>query len=254
MTMTERARLTETAEWQALRRHHNDLRYVELRELFRADPERGTRLTAEGADLFVDYSKQRLTDDTIRLLVDLARACGVEERRDAMFRGEKINVTEDRAVLHVALRAPRDAVIEVDGVNVVPEVHEVLDRMRGFSDRVRSGDWTGFTGRRIEAIVNVGIGGSDLGPRMATTALAAFSDRSMTYRFVSNVDGTDFREATRDLDPETTLFIIASKTFTTLETMANARSAREWALAKLGDDAAVAAHFVAVSTNEAEVR
>jgi glucose-6-phosphate isomerase len=247
------AGITTTDEWRALVAHHAEIRDTHLRALFADDADRGTRLVATAGDVVLDYSKHRVTDDTLTLLAAVVRRAGVEARRDAMFRGEKINVTEDRAVLHVALRAPRDAVIEVDGVNVVPEVHEVLDRMRGFSDRVRSGDWTGFTGRRIEAIVNVGIGGSDLGPRMATTALAAFSDRSMTYRFVSNVDGTDFREATRDLDPETTLFIIASKTFTTLETMTNARSAREWALAKLGDDAAVAAHFVAVSTNEAEV-
>jgi len=247
------AGIVETEEWHALLAHHSEVADRHLRDLFAEDPERGTRFVAEAGDIVLDYSKHRVTADTLTLLAAVVRRAGVEARRDAMFRGEKINVTEDRAVLHVALRAPRDAVIEVDGVNVVPEVHEVLDRMRGFSDRVRSDDWTGFTGRRIEAIVNVGIGGSDLGPRMATTALAAFSDRSMTYRFVSNVDGTDFREATRDLDPETTLFIIASKTFTTLETMTNARSAREWALAKLGDDAAVAAHFVAVSTNEAEV-
>jgi glucose-6-phosphate isomerase len=247
------AGIVDTEEWRALLTHHCELRERHLRELFADDPQRGTRFTAEAGDIVLDYSKHRLTAETIGLLVAVARRAGVEQLRDAMFRGDKINITEDRAVLHVALRAPRDAVIEVDGVNVVPEVHAVLDRMGDFSDRVRSGAWTGHTGRRIEAVVNIGIGGSDLGPRMATTALAPFSDRSMTYRFVSNVDGTDFREATRDLDPETTLFIIASKTFTTLETMTNARTARAWSLDALGDDAAVAEHFVAVSTNEAEV-
>src|SRR4051812_617305 len=247
------AGIEQTEEWRALLAHHTELSDRHLRDLFADDPDRGTRLVAEAGDIVLDYSKHRLTATTIDLLVAVARRAGVETLRDAMFRGEKINVTEDRAVLHVALRAPRDAVIEVDGVNVVPEVHAVLDRMGAFADRVRSGDWTGHTGRRIEAVVNIGIGGSDLGPRMATTALAAFAERSISYRFVSNVDGADFREATRDLDPETTLFIIASKTFTTLETMTNARTARDWALAKLGDDAAVAKHFVAVSTNEAEV-
>jgi glucose-6-phosphate isomerase len=255
MTMTERVRLTETAEWQALRRHHNDLRYVELRELFRSDPERGTRLTAEGADLFLDYSKQRLTDDTIRLLIDLARACGLEERRDAMFRGERINVTEDRAVLHVALRAPRGDRIELEGRNVVDDVHEVLDRMSAFTDRVRGGDWKGHTGKRIRNVINIGIGGSDLGPAMATEALANYRDRDMSFRFVSNVDGTDLREATIDLDPAETLVIVSSKTFTTLETLTNAKSARTWLVDGLGgDESAVAKHFVAVSTNEAKVR
>jgi glucose-6-phosphate isomerase len=201
--------ITSTEEWRALLAHHADLRDRHLRDLFATDADRGTRLVAEAGDIVLDYSKHRVTDETLTLLAAVVRRAGVEARRDAMFRGEKINVTEDRAVLHVALRAPRGTVIEVDGVNVVSQVHEVLDRMRSFTDRVRSGEWTGHTGRRIEAVVNVGIGGSDLGPRMATTALAAFSDRSMTYRFVSNVDGTDFREATRDLDPETTLFIIA---------------------------------------------
>ncbi|MFL5755927.1 MAG: glucose-6-phosphate isomerase [Chloroflexota bacterium] len=253
--MTERVRLTETAEWQALRRHHNDLRYVELRELFRSDPERGTRLTAEGADLFLDYSKQRLTDDTIRLLIDLARACGLEERRDAMFRGERINVTEDRAVLHVALRAPRGDRIELEGRNVVDDVHEVLDRMSAFTDRVRGGDWKGHTGKRIRNVINIGIGGSDLGPAMATEALANYRDRDMSFRFVSNVDGTDLREATIDLDPAETLVIVSSKTFTTLETLTNAKSARTWLVDGLGgDESAVAKHFVAVSTNEAKVR
>ncbi len=241
--------ISETPEWQALLAHHETLRDRHLRDLFAADPARGEALVAEVDGLLLDYSKHRLTAETIALLAAVARRAGVEELRDAMFRGDPINITEGRSVLHVALRAPRDAVIEADGVDVVPEVHAVLDRMGEFADRVRSGAWTGHTGRRIDAVVNIGIGGSDLGPRMAVTALAAFSDRNMRYRFVSNVDGSDFREATRDLDPETTLFVIASKTFTTLETMTNAHSAREWALAKLGDDAAVAKHFVAVSTN-----
>jgi glucose-6-phosphate isomerase len=247
------AGIVDTEEWRALLAHHHAVHERHLRDLFAEDPERGTRFVAEAGDIVLDYSKHRVTAETMALLAAVARRAGVEQLRDAMFRGEKINITEDRAVLHVALRAPRGAVIEVDGVDVVPEVHAVLDRMGDFSDRVRSGAWTGHTGRRIEAVVNIGIGGSDLGPRMATTALAPFSDRSMTYRFVSNVDGTDFREATRDLDPETTLFIVASKTFTTLETMTNARTARAWCLDALGDDAAVAEHFVAVSTNEAEV-
>ena len=247
------AEITETSEWQALLRHHESMRDGHLRELFAAEPDRGDTMVAEVDGLLLDYSKHRLTSETIELLAAVARRAGVEELRDAMFRGDAINVTEHRSVLHVALRAPRDAVITVDGVNVVPEVHAVLDRMGTFADRVRNGDWTGHTGRRIEAVVNIGIGGSDLGPRMAVTALAAFSDRAVQYRFVSNVDGSDFQEATRDLDPETTLFIVASKTFTTLETMTNAHSARSWALAKLGDDAAVAKHFVAVSTNAAEV-
>ena len=247
------ARVVDSAEWNALVAHYDDVKDRHLREFFADDPQRGADLTATAGDLFLDYSKHRLTADTIGLLADVARRAGVEELRDAMFRGDPINVTEHRSVLHIALRAPRDAEIVVDGVNVVAEVHGVLDRIAAFADRVRSGDWTGHTGKRIDAIVNIGIGGSDLGPRMATTALAAFSDRSMRYRFVSNVDGSAFREATQDLDPETTLFIVASKTFTTLETMTNARSAREWSLAKLGDDAAVARHFVAVSTNAAEV-
>ena len=247
------ARVVDSAEWNALVAHYDELKDRHLREFFDDDPERGETLTATAGDLFLDYSKHRLTATTIGLLTDVARRAGVEELRDAMLRGDPINVTEHRSVLHVALRAPRDAEVVVDGVNVVAQVHDVLDRMAAFSNRVRSGKWTGHTGKRIDAIVNIGIGGSDLGPRMATTALAAFSQRSMRYRFVSNVDGSDFREATRDLDPETTLFIVASKTFTTLETMTNARSAREWSLAKLGDDAAVARHFVAVSTNAEEV-
>ena len=247
------AQIVDTEEWRALVAHHDVIKDRHLRDLFAADPDRGEQLVAEAGDLYLDYSKHRLTAETVALLGALARRAGVEQLRDAMFRGDEINITEHRAVLHVALRAPRGAVIEVDGVNVVPEVHAVLDRMSAFAHQVRTGDWTGHTGRRIEAIVNIGIGGSDLGPRMATTALAAFSHRAMVYRFVSNVDGSDFREATRDLDPETTLFIVTSKTFTTLETMTNARSARDWSLAKLIDDTAVAKHFVAVSTNAAEV-
>ena len=247
------AGITDTDEWQALSAHHFEVKDTHLRDLFSANPTRGEQLVAEAGDLYLDYSKHRLTADTVGLLAALARRAGVEQLRDAMFHGDAINITEHRAVLHVALRAPRGSVVEVDGVNVVPEVHAVLDRMSAFAHQVRTGDWKGHTGRRIEAVVNIGIGGSDLGPRMATTALAAFSDRAIVYRFVSNVDGSDFREATRDLDPETTLFIVASKTFTTLETMTNAQSARDWSLAKLEDDTAVAKHFVAVSTNAAAV-
>ncbi len=246
-------RIDQTPEWQALLDHHRELGAVQLRDLFAEQPDRGETMVLEAGDVYLDYSKNRITPATVDLLVALARRAGVEARRDAMFAGEKINVTEDRAVLHVALRAPRGERIEVDGVDVVPQVHAVLDRMGDFSDRIRSGAWTGHTGKRIRNVVNVGIGGSDLGPRMATTALADFSDRSLTFRFVSNVDGTDFYESTRDLDPEETLFIIASKTFTTLETMTNARTARQWCLARLGDDAAIAKHFVAVSTNADEV-
>ncbi|HEY3724328.1 MAG TPA: glucose-6-phosphate isomerase [Acidimicrobiia bacterium] len=246
-------RIVDTPEWRALQAHYEATRDVHLRTLFADEPDRGEQLCLEVGDLYLDYSKNRLTAETMALLAALARGAGVEQLRDAMFAGEKINITEDRAVLHVALRAPKGEKILVDGVDVVPEVHRVLDKMSDFSDRVRSGAWTGHTGKRIRNVVNVGIGGSDLGPRMATVALADFSERSMTFRFVSNVDGTDFFECTRDLDPEETLFIIASKTFTTLETMTNARTAREWSLAKLGDDAAVAKHFVAVSTNAEEV-
>jgi glucose-6-phosphate isomerase len=245
--------LTGRPEWQALRSHHASLRDVHLRALFASDPDRGERLTAEGAGLYLDYAKNRVTDETIRLLVRLAEACGLRERIDAMFRGEKLNVTEDRAVLHVALRAPRGRPIAVDGVDVVPEVHAVLDRMSAFAERVRSGAWLGFTGRRIRNVVNVGIGGSDLGPVMAYEALRHYSERAMTFRFVSNVDGADLVEATRDLDPAETLFIIASKTFTTLETMTNAHSARAWTLAALRDERAIAHHFAAVSTNAAGV-
>ena len=242
--------LREHPVWQALEAHHAHIEPRHLREMFETDPGRGTRMTLEDVGLCLDYSKHRATDETVGLLVALAKACGVEERRDAMFAGEKINVTEDRAVLHVALRAPRGTVIEVDGHDVVPDVHAVLDRMGEFSDRVRSGAWTGHTGRRIRNVVNIGIGGSDLGPVMAYRALRHFSQRDLRFEFVSNVDGTDFVESTRDLDPEETLFIVASKTFTTLETMTNAHTARAWLLHGLGgDEAAVARHFVALSTN-----
>jgi glucose-6-phosphate isomerase len=246
-------RIVDTDEWRELARHYDQLRDTHLRDLFRDEPDRGESMVLEAGDLYLDYSKNRLTPDTIRLLVALARRAGVEQLRDAMFAGEKINITERRAVLHVALRAPRGEQITVDGQDVVPQVHAVLDRMGDFAQRVRSGAWTGHTGQRIRNVINIGIGGSDLGPRMAYEALRDFSDRSMTFRFVSNVDGTDFWEATRDLDPAETLFIVASKTFTTLETMTNAQTARQWTLAALGDDRAVAKHFVAVSTNEAEV-
>jgi glucose-6-phosphate isomerase len=239
--------------WTALDAHYKDVRSLHLRELFAKDPNRGKSLTAEGAGVYLDYSKNRITGETLSLLLRLAQACGLREKIDAMFGGEKINVSEKRAVLHVALRAPKGASIILDGKNVVPEVHAVLDKMSHFSARVRNGEWRGHTGKRIKGVVNVGIGGSDLGPVMAYEALRAYTDRSMTFRFVSNVDGTDFVEAVRDLDPAETLFIISSKTFTTLETMTNARAARAWALAGLGDESAVAKHFVAVSTNAAEV-
>ena len=245
--------LTERPAWKALADHHAKLRDVHLRSLFADDPKRGERLVAEGAGLFLDYSKHRVTDETLRLLLALADEVGLRPRIDAMFRGEKINVTENRAVLHTALRAPRGTTIVVDGEDVVPKVHAVLDRMADFSTRVRSGVWKGHTGKRIRAVVNIGIGGSDLGPVMAYEALRQYSDRDLTMRFVSNVDGTDFVEATRDLDPAETLFVVSSKTFTTLETMTNANTARAWSLAALRDDAAVARHFVAVSTNAKEV-
>jgi len=245
--------LTQRPAWKSLQTHFEAIRDVHLRDLFAKDPQRGERMTLEVGDFYFDYSKNRLTDETIQLLIQLAEQSGVRERMEAMFRGEKINVTENRAVLHVALRAPRDAVIEVDGKNVVPEVHAVLDRMAAFSDRIRSGEWKGHTGKRIRNVINIGIGGSDLGPAMAYDALRAYSDRNLTFRFVSNVDGTDIAEATHDLDPEETLFIVASKTFTTQETLANAHTAREWALKKLGGEEAVARHFVAVSTNAKEV-
>ena len=245
--------LTQRPAWKSLQTHFEAIRDVHLRDLFAKDPQRGERMTLEVGDFYFDYSKNRLTDETIQLLIQLAEQSGVRERMEAMFRGEKINVTENRAVLHVALRAPRDAVIEVDGKNVVPEVHAVLDKMAAFSDRIRSGEWKGHTGKRIRNVINIGIGGSDLGPAMAYDALRAYSDRNLTFRFVSNVDGTDIAEATHDLDPEETLFIVASKTFTTQETLANAHTAREWALKKLGGEEAVARHFVAVSTNAKEV-
>jgi glucose-6-phosphate isomerase len=246
--------LASRAAWKALVADHEKVRDLHLRQLFADDPKRGERLTLEAVGLFLDYSKNRVTDETLRLLVRLAEECGLRARIDAMFRGEKINVTEDRAVLHVALRAPKGASIVVDGRNVVPDVHAVLDRMADFSNRVRSGAWRGHTGRRIKNVVNVGIGGSDLGPVMAYEALRFYSERSMTFRFVSNVDGNDFAESTRDLDPAETLFVISSKTFTTLETMTNARTARDWALEGLGGDPkAVARHFVAVSTNAGKV-
>ncbi|MFO0801817.1 MAG: glucose-6-phosphate isomerase [Gemmataceae bacterium] len=242
-------RLTTLPAWKALAAHRDRLAGTTLRQLFDTDPSRGERLVAESAGVFLDFSKNRITAETLKLLVQLADECKLRDRIEAMFRGEKINITENRAVLHTALRAKPDAVIEVDGKNVVPDVHEVLTRMAGFADRVRSGAWTGFTGKRIRNIVNIGIGGSDLGPVMAYEALRHYSQRDLRFRFISNVDGTDFAEVTRDLDPAETLVIVCSKTFTTQETMANAESARSWLLAALQDPAAVAKHFVAVSTN-----
>ena len=247
------ARIDQTPEWQALQRHHQELKDTHLRDLFAADPGRGEALTCEAGDLYLDWSKNRVTAETVRLLVALAERAGLRERIAAMFAGERINVTEDRAVLHVALRAPEGSSILVDGHDVVPEVHAVLARMRGFAEEVRSGRWLGHTGRPIRNVVNLGIGGSDLGPAMAYEALRAWSDRSRTFRFVSNVDGADIAEATRDLDPAETLFIVCSKTFTTIETLTNARTARAWLLDALGDQAAVGRHFVAVSTNAAKV-
>ncbi|WP_329287049.1 glucose-6-phosphate isomerase [Streptomyces sp. NBC_01455] len=254
MNADTRTRLDRTPEWTALGEHREELADTHLRDLFAADPGRGSGYTLRVGDLHVDYSKHLVTDETLRLLRELAVATDVFGLRDAMFRGEKINVTEGRAVLHTALRAPRDAVVEVDGENVVPAVHAVLDRMAGFAERVRSGEWTGHTGRRIKNVVNIGIGGSDLGPAMAHDALRSFTDRGLTVRFVSNVDGADLHEAVRDLDPAETLFIIASKTFTTIETITNATSARSWLLAglKAGPEA-VARHFVALSTNAGKV-
>src|SRR5262245_54911838 len=237
--------LTSRPSWKALQAHQEKIRDVHLRKLFADDARRGERMTAEAAGIFLDYSKNRVTDETLALLRALAEESGLRERIDAMFRGEKINVTEKRAVLHVALRAPRGASITVDGKNVIPDVHEVLDRMAAFSNRVRSGAFVGHTGKRIKNVVNIGIGGSDLGPVMAYEALRHYSQRDLTFRFVSNVDATDFAEAVRDLDPEETLFIVCSKTFTTQETLANAKTARDWALLKLGDQAAIAKHFVA---------
>ncbi len=246
--------LTERQAWKELDLHSQKVRRQHLRELFAADPERGKRLTCEAAGLYLDYSKNRITDETIDLLLQLAKESGLRERIDAMFGGEKINRTENRAVLHVALRAPLGESILVDGHDVVPDVHQVLQKMADFCNRVRSGAWTGHTGKRIRNVVNIGIGGSDLGPVMAYEALKYYSDRAMTFRFVSNVDGTDFAEAVRDLDPAETLFIVSSKTFTTLETMTNAHTAREWSMKALGGDPkSVARHFVAVSTNAAEV-
>jgi glucose-6-phosphate isomerase len=241
--------LTERDSWRALARHYQEVRGSHVRELFDGDPGRGERLVAEGAGLYLDYSKNRITDETIELLVALADDCGMPERREAMFRGDRINVSENRSVLHVALRMPRDRSLVVDGVDVVKEVHEVLDRMAAFCEKVRSGEWRGHTGKAIRNVINIGIGGSDLGPVMAYEALRHYSRRDMTFRFVSNVDGTDFVESTRDLDPEETLFIVSSKTFTTLETMTNAHTARQWTLDALGDESAIAKHFVAVSTN-----
>src|SRR5580700_6381539 len=241
--------LRDRNAWKALERHHAEIAGRHLRELFAEDPGRGERLTAEATGLYLDYSKNRVTAETMRLLVELARESGVEERRDAMFRGDPINVSENRSVLHVALRMPREASLMLDGVDVVAEVHDVLDRMAAFAERVRSGEWTGYTGKPIRNVVNIGIGGSDLGPVMAYEALRAYTQRDLTFRFVSNVDATDFVEATRDLRAEETLFIVSSKTFTTLETLTNATSAREWLLAQLHDEAAIASHFVAISTN-----
>ncbi|MFJ6543857.1 glucose-6-phosphate isomerase [Streptomyces sp. NPDC091385] len=265
MNADGRTRLNQLPEWNALARHREDVAGTTLRELFAADPGRGTGYTVQVGDLYIDYSKNLVTDETLALLQELATATDVFGLRDAMFRGERINVTEDRAVLHTALRAPREAVIEVDGENVVPAVHAVLDKMAAFADRVRSGEWTGHTGRRIKNVVNIGIGGSDLGPAMAYEALRAFTDRDLTVRFVSNVDGADLHEAIRDLDPAETLFIVASKTFTTIETITNATSARQWLLESLdggtsrsseaesGGEKAVARHFVALSTNAEKV-
>ncbi len=246
--------LTKRKAWKALQTHYKTVRELHLRNLFADDPKRGERMTAEAVGLFLDYSKNRITGETLKLLIELAEESGLRSRIDAMFRGEKINTTEQRAVLHTALRAPKGASIVVDGGNVVPQVHAVLDKMADFSNRVRGGDWKGHTGKRIRNVINIGIGGSDLGPVMAYEALKHYSERAITFRFVSNIDGTDFAEAVRDLDPSETLFSVSSKTFTTLETMTNARSARAWSLDGLGgDERSVAKHFVAVSTNAAEV-
>jgi glucose-6-phosphate isomerase len=251
---TATVRLTERPAWKALEAHHRQIHALHLRDLFARDPGRGERLTVEAAGIYFDYSKNRIADETLPLLVRLAEECGLRARIDAMFRGESINVSENRAVLHVALRAPRGTSIVVDGADVVPEVHAVLDRMADFAGRVRAGAWKGHTGKPIRNVVNIGIGGSDLGPVMACRALRHYSDRRLTFRFISNIDGTDFAEAVRDLDPAETLFIVSSKTFTTLETMTNARTAREWSLAgAAGDETSIAKHFVAVSTNAAAV-
>ncbi|MFD8297368.1 glucose-6-phosphate isomerase [Streptomyces bauhiniae] len=253
MNAEGRTALNRTPEWAALKEHREGFGGTSLRELFDADPERGRTYTVQVGDLYIDYSKQLVDAEALRLLRELAVVTDVFGQRNAMFRGDRINTTEDRAVLHTALRAPRGAVVEVDGENVVPAVHAVLDKMSGFADRVRSGEWTGHTGKRIRNIVNIGIGGSDLGPAMAFEALRPFTDRDLTVRFVSNVDGADLHEAVRDLDPAETLFIVASKTFTTIETITNATSARTWLLNALGDDKAVAKHFVALSTNAEKV-
>jgi glucose-6-phosphate isomerase len=246
--------LTQRPAWKALQAHYQEIKDVHLRQLFRDDPDRGSRLTVQAAGLYMDYAKHRVTDETLRLLINLARECGLAERRRAMFDGDKINRTEGRAVLHTALRAPKDAHIMVDGQDVVPEVHRVLGKMADFADRVREGTWTGHTGKRIRNVINIGIGGSDLGPVMAYEALKGYARRDMRFRFISNVDGTDFAESTRGLNPAETLFIVSSKTFTTLETMTNARSARAWTLAKLRDEESVSRHFVAVSTNREGVK
>jgi glucose-6-phosphate isomerase len=250
---TKTVALTDRPAWKALKVHADQIRGRHMRELFAEDASRGERLTAEAEGIFLDYSKNRVTDETLKLLVQLAKESGLRARCEAMFTGEKINITENRAVLHVALRAPKTEKIFVDGEDVVPGVHEVLDKMAAFADRIRSGEWKGHTGKRIRNVVNIGIGGSDLGPVMTYEALKHYSQRDLTFRFVSNVDGTDFAEAVQDLDPEETLFLVASKTFTTLETMTNAHTARDWALAKLKDEKAVAKHFVAISTNAKEV-
>ena len=250
---TDSGSLTRSPAWQALQAHFLQVRNLHLRQLFAQDPQRGERFSTESLGVYLDYSKNRITDETLALLLQLANASGLAARIEAMFRGEKINVTEKRAVLHVALRAPKGTSLVVDGEDVVRQVHAVLDKMAGFSERVRSGVWKGHTGKRIRNVVNIGIGGSDLGPVMAYEALRYYSERDMTFRFVSNIDGTDIVEATRDLDPAETLFVVSSKTFTTLETLTNARSARAWLLQSLGDEKAVARHFVAVSTNAAEV-
>jgi len=244
---------TQRPAWKSLQDHYHKIKDLHLRSLFADDPHRAERLSIEELGIYLDYSKNRITDETLKLLLNLAETSGLRERIEAMFRGEKINITEQRAVLHVALRAPKDASILVDGENVVPEVHSVLDKMADFANRVRSGEWKGYTGKRIRNVVNIGIGGSDLGPMMAYEALKHYSDRNLTVRFVSNIDGTDIAEATRDLDPAETLFAVCSKTFTTLETLTNAQTARDWCLKALGDKKAVAKHFVAVSTNGEEV-
>ena len=246
--------ITQRPAWRALDTHYHTIKNVHMRDLFEDDPQRGARLNIQAVGLYLDYSKHRITDDTLRLLLNLARESGLEERRWAMFAGEKINLTEKRAVLHTALRAPKDSQITVDGHDVVPDVHAVLDKMTNFTERVRSGAWKGYTGKCIRNVVNIGIGGSDLGPVMAYEALKSYAPHNMNFKFVSNVDGTDFVEATRDLDAAETLFIVSSKTFTTLETMTNARSARSWLVERLGNQQAVIRHFVAVSTNEQEVR